>query len=69
MRHPAYGPRVIEVGTRGHWGHVPPKDFAINKEVQFLWQKMPPFSYGKMSLKCRAPKFEMLPMPVPCVYY
>ena len=29
---------LIDVGTGWHWGHVPPpQDFAINKEVAFLF--------------------------------
>ena len=33
----------IDIGTRGHWGHVPPQDFAINKEVPFLFLESAPF--------------------------
>ena len=29
--------RSIDVGTGGHWGHVPLQEFAINKEVPFYF--------------------------------
>ena len=49
-------------GSRGVTGGTcpPPQDFAMKKEVPAYFLKMPPFSYGKVPSKCRAPKFEML---------
>ena len=40
----------------GHWGHVPPKDFEVNKEVTSIVKKMLLFQ-AKVTSKCRAPKF------------
>ena len=71
LRPRSYLPWVpnIDVGTRGHWGHVPPR-FAITQEVPFLFLENASFSFRK---KCPqsvvAPKFEMHPtslVPKPC---
>ena len=37
----------IDVGTGGLWGHVPQHDFAINKEVPFLFLESAPFFFRK----------------------
>ena len=42
----------------GHWGTCP-QDFTINKELPLHFQKIAPFSQGKMPSKCRTPKFAM----------
>ena len=53
-----------DVGTGEHWGHVP-QDFAVNKEVPFLFLENASFFLrNKVPSKCRAPKFEMLPTPL-----
>ena len=38
---------TIDVETRGHWGHKPNQDFAINKEVPFLSVENAPVFLGK----------------------
>ena len=41
---------------------MPPKDFAINKEVPFLFLESAPFSQENSALEVSCPsKFEMLP--------
>ncbi len=46
----------------GDWGHVPLQDFAMNKEVPFLFKKCPLFLEEKSALEVSCPsKFEMLP--------
>ena len=52
-----------EVGTGEHWGHVPlPHDFAINKQrALFIFRNRPFSLIKKVPLKCRAPKFEIIP--------
>ena len=37
----------IDVGAGEHWGHVPPRDFAINKEVPFLFLESAPIFLTK----------------------
>ena len=52
----------IDVGTGGHWGHLAPQDFAMNKEVPFSFLENAPFFLRKtVPSKRRASKFEMLP--------
>ena len=45
----------------GSTGDVPP-DFANNKKCPFIFRKCPLSLKEKVFSKCRAPKFEMLPM-------
>ena len=47
---------IRDVGTGRHWGHVPPQDFAINKEVPFSFLENAFFFLRKkVPSKCRAP--------------
>ena len=42
--------------NRGHWGHVPPIDFAINKEVPLSFlENAPTFLRKKVPSKCCPP--------------
>ena len=52
----------IDVGTGGGTGGTCPQDFAINKEVPFLFLESAPFFLRKSALEVWCPsKFEMLP--------
>ena len=49
--------KARDVGTGGRWGHVPPQDFSINKEVPFSCLEDAPFFLRKnVPSKCRAPQ-------------
>ena len=51
---------VIDLETGGTGGTCP-QDFAINKEVPFLFSENALFLKEKSALKVSCPKFEMLP--------
>ena len=51
----------IDVETRGHWGHVPPRFCNKQRSARSIFRKCPFFLKEKVPSMCRAPKFEMLP--------
>ena len=54
----------IDVGTGGTGGTCLPLDFAVNKELPFLFSENVPFFLRKSVLEASCPpKFETLPMP------
>ena len=58
----------IDLGARGHWGHVPPRFCNEQRITLFIFRKCPHFLKENGPSKCRAPKFEMLsyvPVAVP----
>ena len=45
----------IDVGTGGHWGHVPPRFCNKQRSALLIFRKSPLFLKKKVPSKCRAP--------------
>ena len=46
----------IDIGTGGHWEHVPPKFCNKQRSAHFIFRKCPLFHKEKLPSKCRAPQ-------------
>ena len=62
---------IIDVGTGGTLGARAPQDFAVNKEVPFLFLENARVYFGKkcpQSVMSLPPKFEMLPTSLELIH-